>query len=72
MIIEVRVKPNSKEEKIEKISENKYKIEVKEPAEDNKANMRIINLLAKEFGVNYKCIKIKNLASRNKLIEIRE
>jgi hypothetical protein len=72
MIINVKVKPNSKEEKIEKISENEYIIHVKEPAEDNKANIRVINLLSKELNVSHKNIKIKNPTSRDKLIEVKE
>ena len=70
MIINVKVKPNSKEEKIEKISENEYAVCIKEPAEDNKANIRLINLLSKQIGVSYKDIRIKNPKSRDKLIEI--
>ena len=59
MIIKVKAKPNSKDEKIEKISESEFIIHVKEPAEDNKANIRIINLISKELGVSYKKIMIK-------------
>ncbi len=70
MIIKVKVKPNSKEEKIEKISEEEYKISIKEPAENNKANKRVINMMAKEFGVNYKDVKIKTPNTRNKIVEI--
>ncbi len=70
MMIKVKVKPNSKEEKVEKISENSYLINIKEPAEDNKANIRVINLLSKELGIGYKSIKIKNPNSRNKIVEI--
>ncbi|MDP1695657.1 MAG: DUF167 domain-containing protein [archaeon] len=70
MILHVKVKPNSKEEKIEKIAEGEYIIQIKEPAEDNRANTRLINLLAKEFGVFYKQIKIKNPTSRKKIVEI--
>jgi uncharacterized protein YggU (UPF0235/DUF167 family) len=72
MIIHAKVKPNSKEEKIEKIGENEYKIDVKEPAENNKANIRVINLLSKELGTSHKNIKIKNPTSRDKLIEVKE
>jgi len=72
MIVNIKVKPNSKEEKIEKISEKEYIIHVKEPAEDNKANIRVINLLSKELNVSYKNIKIKNPLSRNKIVEIKE
>ena len=71
MIIKVKVKPNSKEEKIEKISENENKIEVKEPAEDNKANICVTNLLSKALDVSYKDIKIKNPTSREKIIEVK-
>jgi uncharacterized protein YggU (UPF0235/DUF167 family) len=71
MIIHVKVKPNSKEEKIGKIGENEYRIDVKEPAEDNKANIRVINLLSKELNTSYKNIKIKNPTSRNKIIEVK-
>jgi uncharacterized protein YggU (UPF0235/DUF167 family) len=70
MIIKAKVKPNSKEEKIEKIGKNEYEINVKEPAEDNKANIRVINLLSKELNTSHKNIKIKNPASRYKIIEI--
>ena len=70
MIIKVKAKPNSKDEKIEKISESEFIIHVKEPAEDNKANIRIINLISKELGVSYKKIMIKNPTSREKIIEI--
>ena len=70
MIIRVKTKPNSKEEKIEKISEREYAVSVKEPAENNKANIRLINLLSKELNASHKDIKIKNPASRNKIIEV--
>ena len=72
MIIKVKAKPNSKEEKIVKLSDSEYEIFVKEPAEDSKANIRIINILAKEFGVSYKNIKIKNPTSRKKIVEIKQ
>ena len=70
MLIYINAKPNSREEKIEKISDSEYNICVKEPAENNKANIRIINLLSKEFNVNFRKIKIKNPKSRRKLIDI--
>lgn len=70
MIINVKVKPNSKEDKIEKTGENEFIIHVKEPAEDNKANIKVINLLSKEFGVSFRKIMIKNPRSRDKIIEI--
>lgn len=70
MIIKVRVRPGSKEEGVEKIFPREYNVRLKEKAEDGKANKRLINLLAKEFNVSYKAIKIKNLKSKNKIVEI--
>lgn len=67
MIIKIKVKPGAKEEKIEKINDNEYKISVEERAEDGKANNRVINLLAKELGVSFRDIKIKNPGSRDKM-----
>ena len=72
MIINVKVKPNSVKEEIVKHGDGSYSVWVKERAEDNKANKRLINILAKEFGVHFSRIKIKNPASRNKIIEIKE
>ena len=70
MIIKARVKPGSKEESIERINPREYYIRLKEKAEDGKANAKLVNLLAKEFNVPFRAIKIKNPKSRNKLIEI--
>ncbi|PIN88982.1 hypothetical protein COU60_04885 [Candidatus Pacearchaeota archaeon CG10_big_fil_rev_8_21_14_0_10_34_76] len=71
MIIKVKVIPSSSYEKLEKISEGGYVAHLKEKAEDGKANRKLINLLAKEFGVDWRAIKIKNPKSRNKIVEIK-
>lgn len=72
MKILVHAKPSSKRESIEKISENEFKIEVKEPPDKDKANSRIIKILSKEFKVSASRIKIKNPSSRKKIVEISE
>jgi len=72
VIIKVKAKPNSKEEKVEKLEDGSYVICVKEPAEDSKANIRIVNILAKELSVNHKQIRIKNPKSKEKIVEIEE
>lgn len=71
MILKVRVHPNSDGEKIEKKSDNDFEIWVKEEAEDNKANNRVVNLLSKEIGVDWRKMKIKNPKSREKIIEVK-
>ena len=45
MYIRVRVIANAKKEIVEKVSENQFRISVKEKAEQNKANQRIIEIL---------------------------
>ena len=70
MIIRGNVKPKSKTESIEEGFTREYCIRLKEKAEDEKANKKLINLLAKEFNVSFKAIKIKNPKSRNKIVEI--
>ena len=70
MIIYVNVKPGAREEKIERISENEFNIWVEERAEDNKANVRVMNILAKVLVVNAKSITIKTPKSRRKIIEV--
>ncbi len=70
MILKIKVKPNSREQKIEKISDNEFKIYLKEKPENNKANLALLRLLKKEFRRNVKIIKGKT--SRNKIIEIKD
>ena len=72
MIIHVKVIPNSERDEIIKVSDNNYITKVKEPAQDNKANIKLIKLLSKHFEINYKQIKIKNPTSRKKIVEIKE
>ncbi len=71
MILRVKVIPGSSYERLEEISEGEYVAHIKEKAEDGKANKRLINLLAKKLGVNWRAIKIKNPKSRSKIVEIK-
>jgi uncharacterized protein YggU (UPF0235/DUF167 family) len=70
MIVYANVKPGAKEERIKRISENEFNIWVEERAEDNKANVRVMNILAKALGVNAKSITIKTPKSRRKIIKV--
>ena len=71
MKIFVKAKPNSREEKVEKISENNFAVFVKETPEKGKANEAIRNALAVYFKVASSRIKIvSGYSSRNKVIEI--
>jgi len=71
MKIFVKAKPNAKEEKVEKISDNDYIVSVKEPPMKGKANEAIRNALAVYFKTASSRIKIvSGFSSRNKIIEI--
>ncbi|MDJ0677703.1 MAG: DUF167 domain-containing protein [Calothrix sp. MO_167.B42] len=67
----VKVKPNSKQQKITESADGTLTICLKSPPVDGKANEELIKLLAKKFDVPKSYIYIKaGLSSRNKLIEI--
>jgi len=71
MKINVKAKPSSREEKVEKIDELNYVVSVKEPPEKGKANNAIRNALAVYFKTGSSRVKIvSGWGSRNKIIEI--
>jgi hypothetical protein len=73
MKIQIKVKPNSKEQKIEETGDGSFIIRLKSPPVDGKANQELITILAKKFKVAKSQIIIKSgLSSQNKLIEIIE
>ncbi|MEA2112411.1 MAG: DUF167 domain-containing protein [Patescibacteria group bacterium] len=60
MYIKVRAFPKSKHEDLKEVKEGKFEIRVKEKAERNLANQRIIEMLAQYFKVGEDDIKIIN------------
>lgn len=60
MYIKVRVFPKAKQEEFKKKSENSFEIKVKEKAERNMANNRIIDILAEHFDIKREKIKLIN------------
>jgi len=69
MIIEVKVKPNSRKQEIEKLSDKEYKVNLTKKAEDNKANIELLKLLKRYFNSEVKFIH--GLKSKNKIIEVK-
>lgn len=49
MYVHVRAIPGAKKERVTKVSPTEFQIQIREPAERNMANKRIIELLAYEF-----------------------
>lgn len=71
MKIAIRVKPNSKENKVEVAGNNEYVLRVKEKAQDGKANAAVIKTLGEYFKIPKSKISIvRGHAGRNKIISI--
>lgn len=67
----VKVKPNSKQQKIIEELDGSLTVYLKSPPVDGKANKELIEVLAKKFDVPKSYITIKSGAlSRQKLIDI--
>ncbi len=73
MKINVKVKPNAKQNQIKKLGENSYEIRVTVPPEKGKANKKVIEILSKEIGVPKSKIKlIRGETSREKVFEVEK
>ena len=73
MRISVIVKPNSKQNKVEKIEENKLIVYLKEPPKENRVNVELIEILSEYFKVPKSKISIiRGLTGRQKIIEIKD
>jgi uncharacterized protein (TIGR00251 family) len=71
MKINVKAKPSSRQEKVEKIDDQNFVVSVTEPPEKGKANDAIRNALAVYFKTGSSRVKIvSGYASRNKVVEI--
>ncbi|WP_413173447.1 DUF167 domain-containing protein [Anabaena azotica] len=67
----VKVKPNSKQQRITEQEDGSLIVHLKSPPVDGKANEELIKLLAEKFDVPKSDIRIKSgLSSRQKLVEI--
>ena len=71
MRITVRVKPNSKQDLVEKINDSEFTIRVREKALEGRANAAAVNLLSAHFNTPKTNIRIiKGLKSRTKIFDI--
>jgi len=69
MKIFVKAKPNSHEQKVEKIDEQNFVVSVKEPPINGMANRAIVKVLSEYFHTSGVRI-ISGHISRNKIVEI--
>lgn len=71
MKISVKVKPNSKVERVIEVSENKFILCVKAAPKEGRANEAVIRLLSEYFDMPKSRITIlRGHTSRNKIIEL--
>jgi len=71
MHVNVKAKPNSHEEKVDKISDTEFVVSVKEPPVHGLANKAIIKALANYFNVSQVRVRIvSGYTSRQKIAEI--
>lgn len=71
MKIFLKVRPGSKQEKVEELGENKFSVSVKEPAKENKANFAVLEAMAKYFKVGISRVRfVSGVKSKEKIIEI--
>lgn len=73
MYIKVRVTAGAKREAVTKVSKSSYRISVKEPAERNLANGRIVEIISAHLKVPKNKVRILNgHHSPSKLLSIDE
>ena len=71
MIIQVKITPNSSENRVISEENGVLKVKVSAPAEDGKANKALIEVLANHFKLPKRCIIIKSgMTSRLKQVII--
>lgn len=73
MNIRVKANPGAKKEYVKEKGEGQLEIAVREPAERNLANSRIMDLIALHFHVPAGHVRfVSGMRSRNKVFEIKE
>lgn len=69
MRIRIKVKANSKQTKIDRISNSEFTVYVKQPPREGRANAAIIKLLSEYFDIPMNSVIIeRGRASKNKII----
>ena len=71
MFLKIKLHPKSKKQKIEKISDEKFEIWVKSKAEQNQANLEMIEILSDFLEIEKKQCRIVSGHHRpNKMVEV--
>lgn len=71
MKIQVRVTPNSKTAEVIEVSENELRVRVDAPAKENKANIRLLEILSDYYKVPFTALEfVSGVKSKNKVINV--
>lgn len=71
MYIRVRVNAGAKKESFQKLKDDSFAVSVREPGEQNRANTRVLELIALHYGISPKQVRIISGAhSPGKLLSI--
>ena len=71
MKITVKVKPNSKEDSVEKVGENEFMVRVKAKPQEGKANQAVVEALAEYFDVaKSRVVLLHGQTSKHKVFDI--
>ena len=71
MRISVTVKANSRESRVEKLSDNEFVVRVRQSAKEGKANEAVIGALSEYFGIAKSRIDIiKGKTSKKKMVDM--
>ncbi len=71
--IQVKVKPRARESELEELSDGSWVARIKAPPVDGKANIELVTLIARHFGVRKAQVSIRSGASgRLKLVRIED
>lgn len=71
MKIKVCVKPQSKQDSIQKITDQEYWVRVKAPPQEGKANQAVVVVLAKHFKLpKSKVVLVRGAKSKEKTFQI--
>ena len=72
MRLTILIRPGSKMDKVEKVSHQEYRVWVKAPAREGKANEALIRVLSDYFDRPKRAITLlQGASSRKKVVEIR-
>jgi uncharacterized protein YggU (UPF0235/DUF167 family) len=71
MRISVRVKPNSRKERFERVGEHQFDATIREPSERNEANTRVQRLVAAHYNVPVTSVRfLTGMRAKKKVFEV--